>query len=166
MVTEATRQRINRHKSLFRNVYANLLRPWKKVANIVTTFSCEYLSIRTDIVRTFFSRVIPLSSSSFIDVSLYDKLNSTIGQRRTTVMLRRKRKRKNQSTSLINALIFATINNFKRSVIYLGETIAISDRKIYNINEEVDDESSIIDSAKKKRGILSDQQIVRLPSSL
>lgn len=81
-------------------------------------------------------------------------------------MLRRKRKRKNQSTSLINALIFATINNFKRSVIYLGETIAISDRKIYNINQEVDDESSIIDSAKKKRGILSDQQIVRLPSSL
>lgn len=164
MVTEATRQRINRHKSLFRNVYANLLRPWKKVANIVTTFSCEYLSIRTDIVRTFFSRVIPLASSSFIDVFLYDKLNSTIGQRRTTVMLRRKRKRKNQSTSLINALIFP--NNFKRSVIYLGETIAISDRKIYNINQEVDDESSIIDSAKKKRGILSDQQMVRLPSSL
>lgn len=54
-------------------MYANLLRPWKKVANIVTTFSCEYLSIRTDIVRTFFSRVIPLASSSFIDVSLYDK---------------------------------------------------------------------------------------------
>lgn len=52
-------------------------------------------------------------------------------------MLRRKRKRKNQSTSLINALIFATINNFKRSVIYLGETIAISDRKIYNINQEI-----------------------------
>lgn len=124
------------------------------------------VSIHTNRYRTFFSRVIPLASSSFIDVSLYDKLNSTIGQRRTTVMLRRKRKRKNQSTSLINALIFATINNFKRSVIYLGETIAISDRKIYNINQEVDDESSIIDSAKKKRGILSDQQIVRLPSSL
>lgn len=43
-----TRQRINRHKRLFRNVYTSLLRPWKKkVANIVTTFSCKYLSIRT-----------------------------------------------------------------------------------------------------------------------
>lgn len=126
------------------------------------------VSIYTNRYRTYILlvRYSFISSSSFIDVFLYDKLNSTIGQRRTTVMLRRKRKRKNQSTSLINALIFATINNFKRSVIYLGETIAISDRKIYNINQEVDDESSIIDSAKKKRGILSDQQIVRLPSSL
>lgn len=126
------------------------------------------VSIHTNRYRTYIllARYSFISSSSFIDVFLYDKLNSTIGQRRTTVMLRRKRKRKNQSTSLINALIFATINNFKRSVIYLGETIAISDRKIYNINQEVDDESSIIDSAKKKRGILSDQQIVRLPSSL
>lgn len=58
-------------------------------------------------------------------------------------MLRRKKKRK---------LIFPMINNFKRSVIYLDETIAISlafDGKIYRINQEVD-ESSIIDSAKKK----------------
>lgn len=57
-------------------------------------------------------------------------------------MLRRKRKRKR---------IDLSINNFKRSVIYL-ETIAISlafDGKIYRINQEVD-ESSIIDSAKKK----------------
>lgn len=125
------------------------------------------VSIHTNRYRTFFSCVIPLSLPLPLSMSPFTtKLNSTIGQRRTTVMLRRKRKRKNQSTSLINALIFATINNFKRSVIYLGETIAISDRKIYNINQEVDDESSIIDSAKKKRGILSDQQIVRLPSSL
>lgn len=58
-------------------------------------------------------------------------------------MLRRKRKRKR---------IDLSINNFKRSVIYLDETIAISlafDGKIYRINQEVD-ESSIIDSAKKK----------------
>lgn len=123
------------------------------------------VSIHTNRYRTFFSCVIPLSLPLPLSMSPFTtKLNSTIGQRRTTVMLRRKRKRKNQSTSLINALIFP--NNFKRSVIYLGETIAISDRKIYNINQEVDDESSIIDSAKKKRGILSDQQIVRLPSSL
>lgn len=49
-------------------------------------------------------------------------------------------------------MIFPMINNFKRSVIYLDEIIAISlafDGKIYRINQEVD-ESSIIDSAKKK----------------
>lgn len=31
------------------------------------------VSIHTNRYRTFFSRVIPLASSSFIDVSLYDK---------------------------------------------------------------------------------------------
>ena len=74
-------------------------------------------------------------------------------------MLRRKRKRKR---------IDLSINNFKRSVIYLDETIAISlafDGKIYRINQEVD-ESSIIDSAKKRGILIFDQRIIPLPSLL
>lgn len=88
---EATRQRINRHKRLFRNVYANLLRPWKKsrehrcdIFLRVSNRTDRYKPILVpDVVRQsyfhraagFFSRVSPLppppplSSSSFRSVS-------------------------------------------------------------------------------------------------
>lgn len=124
------------------------------------------VSIHTNRYRTY----ILLARYSFIFLFLYRCLplrQIKFNNRSTTNNSdAEKEEEEEKPKHFVNKRIDLCNNNFKRSVIYLGETIAISDRKIYNINEEVDDESSIIDSAKKKRGILSDQQIVRLPSSL